>query len=267
MCHLKIHRRLAVCFGRLPADHHGREPRQPGGVGEGVQVLLVGLSNAKNTMVAPLPVNPASASGVALYASNNPPGVNPPFGTSSGRNARAGRAMRGVAHDPAQSRDDIAQRRGHGGLLRRCVEHLPLAAPVVVHRHREGARHACGGTLDDRPVRRRVASAPIGRSAPPTRSAPSGRSESASVTVSCASPAARRAQIGGAGQQRRVRTSDEPPGWQAQAAFCCDRKDADDDQTSSRQPVLLPDRSKLERISGFLLTYVVDVRPRSTARC
>ena len=41
MCHLQIHRGLAMLFGRHFADDLRREPGKPGCVGVGVEVLLV----------------------------------------------------------------------------------------------------------------------------------------------------------------------------------------------------------------------------------
>ena len=60
--------------------------------------------------------------------------------------------VRGIAEDSAKLGDDAAKCLGNRRLPRRRIEHLPLAAAVVVHRHLEGGRHVLRGTHDNGPL-------------------------------------------------------------------------------------------------------------------
>ena len=87
MCHLKIHRRLAVLLLRFAADDHGGEAGQPGGVGEGVEILLVGaVEREEHDRRALAGETRVRREGWRCTPPADRQGVNPPLGTSSGRN-------------------------------------------------------------------------------------------------------------------------------------------------------------------------------------
>ena len=188
MRHLKIHRGLAVRFLRLAADDHGCESGQTGGVGEGVEIFLVGTVEREEHDRLALAGEAGLGERRRVVRLQQPGRASTRL---SGRRAEGspGCAMRcgRVAHDPAQLGDDVVQRRRNRGLLRGGVEHLPLAAPVIVHRHVEGraTSAAAPSTIAQPSPGRHRTNRPR---APAHWISASAWSGSASVTVSCASP-------------------------------------------------------------------------------
>ena len=109
-------------------------------------------SNAKITMVWPLPVKPvrgelAHVVGVAQRA-----GLQPLIRHVQRQHRRLRRVMRGVAQDPAEFDNLRPHLLGHRRLLRGRVEQLTPLAAVVVHLNAECGADLFGIALDDGPV-------------------------------------------------------------------------------------------------------------------
>ena len=151
MCHFEIHHSLSTGRAGLTPDQHRRESRQPRRVREHVEVLLVVSAEFEEHDRRALAREPRSGKRIGVVRLQQRFRVQSPVRHVQRQKSWPRLTVRGVTQDSAERGDGAAKGLGNRRLLRRRVEHLPLATAVVVHRHIERGGHILCGPLDDGP--------------------------------------------------------------------------------------------------------------------